>query len=50
MAVAHTMCLKVLVHPTMKIMSLITHPHVVQNPKDLCSSSEHKLRYLFDEI
>ncbi len=32
----------------MKIVSLITHPHVVPNP-DLCLSSEHKLRY-FDEI
>ncbi len=29
----------------MKILSLITHPHVVSNPWDLRSSSEHKLRY-----
>ncbi len=29
----------------MKIMSLITQPHVI--PKDLCSSSEHKLRYFW---
>ncbi len=29
----------------MKMMSLITHPHVVSNPQDLRSSSEHKLRY-----
>ncbi len=29
-----------------KILSLITHPHVVSNPLDLHSSSEHKLRYL----
>jgi len=37
--------LKGLVHPKMKMMSLITHPHVIPNPKDLRSSSEHKLRY-----
>ncbi len=29
-----------LVHPKMKVMSLITHPHVVPNPLDLRSSSE----------
>ncbi len=28
----------------MKILSLITHPHFVPNPSDLCSSSEQKLR------
>ncbi len=27
-----------------KILSLITHPHVVPNMWDLCSSSEHKLK------
>ncbi len=36
--------LKVIVHSKMKILSLITHPHVVPNPLDLRSSSEHKLR------
>ncbi len=35
--------LKGIVHPKMKILSLITHPHVVPNLKDLCSSSEHKI-------
>ncbi len=35
---------KGLVHPKMKIMSLITHPHVVPNLWELCSSSEHNLR------
>ncbi len=39
--------LKGIVHPKMKILSLITHPHVVPNLKDLCSSSEHKLRYFW---
>ncbi len=38
----------------MKIQSLITHPHVVPNPQDLCSASEHKLTYFgqisFDNI
>ncbi len=34
-----------IVHPKMKMQSLITHPHVVPNPEDLLSSSEHKLRY-----
>ncbi len=29
----------------MKMLSLITHPHVVPNPPDLYSSPEHKLRY-----
>ncbi len=36
---------KGLVHPKMKMMSLITHPHVVPTPRDLRSSSEHKLRF-----
>ncbi len=35
-----------LVYPKVKIMSLITHPHVVSNTLDLRSSLEHKLRYL----
>ncbi len=39
--------LKGIVHPKMKILSLITHPHVVPNLKDLHSSSEHKLRYFW---
>ncbi len=38
---------KGIVHPTMKILSLITPPHVVPNPWDLCSSSEQKLRYFW---
>ncbi len=37
---------KAIVHPKMKMLSLITHPHVVPNPLDLLSFSEHKLRYL----
>ncbi len=37
--------IKIIVHPKMKILSWITHPHVVPNLQDLCSSSEHKLRY-----
>ncbi len=41
------MSLKVLVHPIMKILSLITHPHVVPNPQDRRSSSEHRLRYFW---
>jgi len=33
------------VHPKMKILSLITHPHhVVPNLDDVCSFSEHKWR------
>ncbi len=36
---------KELVHPKMKSLSRITHHHVVLNPWDLRSSSEHKLRY-----
>ncbi len=38
---------KGIVHPKIKILSLITHPHVVFNLHDLCSSSEHKLRYFW---
>ncbi len=38
---------KGLVHPKMKIMSLITHPHVDPNPQDLHSSSKNKLRYFW---
>ncbi len=38
---------KGLVHQKMKILSLITHPHVVSNPWDIRSSSEHKLRYFW---
>jgi len=33
-----------LVHPEIKIRSLIINHHVVPNPFDFCSSSEHKLR------
>ncbi len=33
----------------MKILLLITHPQAVPNLQDLCSSSEHKLRF-FDDI
>ncbi len=36
-------CLNGIVHPNI-ILSLITDPHVVPNPQDLHSSSEHKLR------
>ncbi len=38
---------KGIVHPKMKILSIITHSHVIPNPKDLRSSSEHKLRYFW---
>ncbi len=31
----------------MKILSLIAHPHVVPNLKDLRSFSEHKLSYFW---
>jgi len=31
-----------LVHPKMKILSGITHPHVITNPQDFHSSSKHK--------
>ncbi len=34
-----------IVHPEIKIISLIAHPYVIPNQQDLCSSSEHKLRY-----
>ncbi len=39
---------KGIVHSKMKTLSLITHPHVIPKPsfQDLCSSSEHKLKYL----
>ncbi len=36
---------KGIVYPKMKMISLITHPHVVPNPEALCSFSENKLRY-----
>ncbi len=36
-----------IVHQKMKILSLITHPHVIPNMQELCSSSEHKLRFFF---
>ncbi len=39
--------MKEMVHPKMKILSLITRPHVVPNPQDLHSYSEHKLRYVW---
>jgi len=38
---------KGLVHPKMKIKSLITHPYAVPTPEDLHSSSEHKWRYFW---
>jgi len=34
---------KGLVHPKMKMMTLMTHPHDVPSPKDLHSSLEHSL-------
>ncbi len=37
---------KGLVHP--QILSLITRPHVVPNPQDLRSSSEHQIWALRD--
>ncbi len=40
-------CVKGIVHPKMKILSLITHRHVFPNPQDLRSSSEHKLTYFW---
>ncbi len=43
------MNLKGLVHQKIKILSLITHPHVVPNMQDRHSFSEQKLRN-FDEI
>ncbi len=42
----NTIRLKGIVHPEMKILLLITHPHVIPNPQDLCSL-EHKLRYFW---
>ncbi len=39
--------LKGIVHPKMKILSLITPPHVIPNLSDLHSSSEHKLSYFW---
>ncbi len=33
-----------IVHSEMKILSLITHPHVVPNLQDIRSSSQHKFR------
>ncbi len=41
----HLKMFKGLVHTKMKILSLITHLHVVTNLQDHRSSSEHKLRY-----
>ncbi len=43
--VALILCLKRIAPPKMKMMSLITHPHVVLNLQGPRSSSEHKLRY-----
>ncbi len=46
-------CIKGIVYKKMKILSLITHDHVVptretlMNEMNLCSSSEHKLRYFW---
>ncbi len=37
--------LKRFLHPKMKMLSLITYPHVVPNPYKLCSSSGHYSRY-----
>ncbi len=36
-----------LIHPKIKILSLITHPHVVPKPVNLRSSLDHKLRYFW---
>ncbi len=44
-AICHILAFKGIVHPKIKILSLITHPHVVPNLQDLHSSSEHKLKY-----
>ncbi len=41
----NTIRLKGIVYTDIKIMLLITHPHVVPNLQNLCSSLEHKLRY-----
>ncbi len=37
--------IKGLLHPKMKILSLITYPQVFPNLKKLCSTSENNLRY-----
>ncbi len=39
--------LKGIVNLKIKILSLITHPHVVPNPEELRSSSDKKLRYFW---
>jgi len=41
---------KVLVHPKMKILSVFTHPQVVQNLYVFICSAEHKGRYLEESI
>ncbi len=41
----YVLTVKGLLHPKMKILSLITYPYVVPNPWKLSSSSEHDLRY-----
>ncbi len=46
-AICHILAFKGIFHPKMKILSVITHPHVVPNLQDLHSSSEHKLRYFW---
>jgi len=38
--------MKGLVQPKIKILSVFTHPHVVQNLYVLISSAEHEGRYL----
>jgi len=38
---------KGLVHPKMKFLWLITHPHAIPNAQYISSSSEHKLRYFW---
>jgi len=40
-------CVNGIVHPKMKILSLITRRHVVSNLQDICSSSEDKWRYFW---
>jgi len=39
-------CIKGLVHPKMKILSVFTHPHVVPNLSVFICTAEHKGRYL----
>ncbi len=39
--------LKEIVRLKMKMLLLITHPHVVPNLEEVCSSSEHELRYFW---